>query len=118
METTKTVDSPAPITFEDFVKLDLRVGTVIEAEPHPNADKLMVLKVNLGTEVRQIVAGIRSQYPLGESLKGKQIIVVANLPPRGLRGVESHGMLLAAKDFEALALLTLDKPLQAGSKVG
>lgn len=83
------------IQYEDFAKLDLRVGTVLEVADHPNADKLLVLKVDLGTEQRQLVAGLRG-YVSHEQLLGSQIIVVANLAPRKMRGVESQGMLLAA----------------------
>ncbi len=110
------------ITFDDFVKLDLRVATVVEAEPHPNADRLLKLQVELGAEKRQICAGIR-QYVEPESLVGRQIIVVANLEPRTIRGEVSNGMLLAAsqKDGEELQdviLLTTMKPVPSGSGVG
>src|SRR4051812_22294420 len=72
---------PTPITIDDFAKIQLRVATVLEAKPHPNADKLIVLQVDLGDEKRQICAGIRGHVG-PESMVGKQIIVVANLPPR------------------------------------
>lgn len=83
------------ITIDDFLKVQLRVAKVLEAKPHPNADKLLVLKVDLGTEQRQICAGIRAYYA-PEDLVGKLIVVVANLAPRMMRGEESNGMLLAA----------------------
>ena len=83
------------ISYDDFAKLDLRVGKVLEAAPHPNADRLMVLKVDLGTEQRQLIAGIRGHYE-PDDLVGTQIVVVANLAPRVMRGLESQGMLLAA----------------------
>ncbi|MXZ36223.1 MAG: methionine--tRNA ligase subunit beta, partial [Acidobacteria bacterium] len=83
------------ITIEDFVKVDLRVGQVVEAEKVKGADRLLRLTVDMGRETRQIVAGIAQAYP-AESLVGKKIIVVANLQPRKLRGLESNGMLLAA----------------------
>lgn len=113
------------IKYEDFAKLDLRVATILEVKPHPNADKLLILKVSLGTEGRQIVAGIRKQYE-NTSLVGSQIVIVANLEPRALRGEMSHGMLLAASDasvvdlngISALSLLTTDKKVESGSKVG
>lgn len=110
--------TPGVIQYDDFAKLDLRVGTVIEAVPHTNADKLLVLKVDLGKEQRQIVAGIRAYYA-PETLVGRQVIVVANLAPRAMRGVESQGMVLAGanEDRTAVILLTLEKPLPAGSKV-
>jgi len=85
------------ITYDDFAKLELRVATIVEAKIHPNADKLLVLQVDLGSEKRQICAGIRAYYP-PEQLVGKQVVVVANLEPRPLRGEISQGMLLAATD--------------------
>ena len=81
------------ITYDDFVKLDLRVATVIEVAEHPNADKLLVLKIDLGDEQRQIIAGLRGHYS-PEALLGKQIVVVKNLAPRKMRGMESQGMFL------------------------
>ncbi len=104
------------ITLEDFSKLELRVATIKEALPHPNADRLLVLRVDLGGEERQLVAGIRSHYAPQE-LVGKQIVVVANLQPAKLRGVESQGMLLAASDGGQVVLLTTEKPVSPGSKV-
>ena len=108
------------IKYEDFAKLDLRVGTIMEAAAHPDADKLVVLQVDLGTEKRQIVAGIKKYYdPSCIELTGLQIIVVMNLEPRTLRGVISHGMLLAASDAEGnLSLLKPERLIAAGSKVG
>lgn len=107
----------ATIKYEDFSKADIRVGNVLEVNAHPNADKLLVLKVRVGEEVRQIVAGIKQFYePV--KLVGTQIVVVMNLEPRKLRGVESHGMLLAASDGSGnLSLLTPDKQIAAGSQV-
>lgn len=88
-----------PIKFDDFSRVDLRVARVVHAEPHPNADKLLKLQVDDGTGVpRQICAGIRANYA-PESLIGKNIIIVANLEPRIIRGEESRGMLLAASDI-------------------
>lgn len=104
------------ITIEDFAKLDLRVATVKAAEPHPKADRLLILKVDLGSEERQLVAGIRAHYT-PEELIGKQIVVVANLQPAVLRGVESQGMLLAAADGERVVVLSPEKPVAPGSQV-
>jgi len=104
------------ITIEDFGKVELRVATIKAAEPHPNADRLLVLKIDLGTEERQLVAGIRTHYT-PEELIGKQIVVVANLQPATLRGVESQGMLLAASDGEQVIVLGPEKPIAPGSKV-
>ncbi len=111
-------DMPAIVTFDEFVKLDLRVATVLKAEAHPNADKLIVLQVDLGTEQRQLVAGLRGYYE-PEALVGRQIIVVANLAPRMMRGLESKGMLLAATsaDKTQVILLTTERPIGVGSKV-
>jgi methionine--tRNA ligase beta chain len=103
-------------TLADFQRLDLRVATVVAAELHPNADRLLVLRVDLGGEERQIVAGIRGNYE-PSSLLGKQIVVVANLDTAKLRGVESQGMLLAARDGDRVVLMTPDSPVVAGSKV-
>jgi methionine--tRNA ligase beta chain len=105
------------LTIEEFRNVELRVATILGAEPHPNADRLMVLRIDLGSEQRQLVAGIRGHYE-PEALVGRQIVVVANLQPAKLRGVESQGMLLAASDAEgALVLLSPEKPIAAGSPV-
>ena len=104
------------ITIEDFSKIELRIATVKTVEPHPNADKLLVLKVDLGGEERQLVAGIRAHYT-PEELVGKQIVVVANLQPAKLRGMESQGMLLAASDGDRVVVLSPEKPVSPGSQV-
>lgn len=104
------------ITIEEFAKVELRVATIKAAAPHPNADRLLVLKIDLGTEERQLVAGIRVHYT-PEELIGKQIVVVANLQPATLRGVESQGMLLAASDGERVIVLSPEKPVAPGAKV-
>ncbi len=108
------------ITYDDFVKLDLRVATVVEVSEHPNADKLIVLKIDLGGEQRQIIAGLKEYYA-PEALLGKQIVVVANLAPRKMRGLESQGMLLAGSceqdDQRKVVVLTPSEPLPAGSPV-
>lgn len=108
------------ITFDDFMKLDLRVAKVLEVSEHPNADKLLVLKVDLGEETRQIIAGVKAYYS-PEQLLGKQIVVVANLDPRKMRGLESQGMLLAASYEEGeernVVVLTPDKEVKPGSTV-
>jgi len=104
------------ISIDDFRKVELKIATVKAAEPHPNADRLMVLQVDLGDERRQICAGIRNHYS-PEDLVGKQIVVVANLETAKLRGMESQGMLLAASDDDRVIVLTPERPVQAGSKV-
>lgn len=109
------------IQYDDFLKLDLRVAKVVEAGPHPNADKLIVLKVDMGGEQRQILAGIRQFYE-PEQLVGKSIVVVANLAPRKMRGLESQGMLLAAtakdgEEYRDVVVLTPDREVPPGSSV-
>lgn len=116
------MDESPSIAFDDFAKIRLRVATIVEAEPHPNADRLVKLQIDLGDERRQICAGIRAHYAC-ETLVGRQIIVVANLAPRKIRGEMSNGMLLAASvqegdDTTALALLTPDTAVPPGSTVG
>ncbi|MEM8600710.1 MAG: methionine--tRNA ligase subunit beta, partial [Bacteroidota bacterium] len=85
------------ITFDDFSKLDLRTGVVVAAERHPNADKLLRLDVDLGAETRQVLAGVAEHYA-PEALVGQRVVVVANLAPRKIRGLESQGMVLMAED--------------------
>ena len=111
-------DAPGVIQYDDFAKLDLRVGTIVAAEAHPNADKLLVLQVDIGAEKRQIVAGIRAYYEPA-ALMGRQIVVVANLAPRAMRGLESQGMLLAASnaDRSAVIFVTPERAIEAGAKV-
>ena len=116
---TDRVDSPSDtITFDDFAKIKLRVGRVLEASEHPNADKLLVLKVDLGDEQRQIVAGLKPYYEPA-SLVGKNLIIVANLAPRKMRGLESQGMLLAAStdDHSQVIIVTTDADIAPGSGV-
>lgn len=100
----------SPCGFDDFAKIRLTVAEILEAEPHPNADKLLRLQIRLGDRVKQICAGIRSHYR-PEELVGKRIVVVDNLEPRKLRGEMSHGMLLAAQGpGGSLSLVTIDDP--------
>ncbi len=108
----------ADLTYEQFKQMDLRVGVIAAIEDHPNANKLYVLKVDLGegTE-RQLVAGLRPYYPDKAKLLGKRIVVVANLAPAILRGIESRGMLLAAQDGDRVIILTSDEEMRPGSKV-
>jgi len=106
----------AKISIDDFRKIELKVATIKAAEAHPNADKLMVLQIDLGGEQRQICAGIRNHYT-AEELVGKQIVVVANLETVKLRGMESQGMLLAASDEGRVIIMTPEKSVQAGAQV-
>jgi methionyl-tRNA synthetase len=105
------------ITFDDFLKIDLRVAEIKACDDIPGADKLYKLTIDLGEE-RTIVAGIKAYYTK-EDIVGKKIAVVANLEPRKLRGILSHGMLLAAsnEDKSSVVLLVLDKDIPNGSKI-
>ena len=104
------------ITIDDFNKIDLRVAEVLEAKRVAGADKLLELRIKIGDETRTLVAGIAPEYP-PESLIGRKIVVVANLQPRRLRGVESQGMLLAANDGARAVLLTPDTDVPSGVRV-
>jgi methionine--tRNA ligase beta chain len=124
------------VKFEDFAKLDFRVATILSAEPHPNADKLLKIRLDDGTpEGRQVCAGIKAWYDPA-TLVGTQVVIVANLEPRQLRGEVSQGMILAASDLKLLAegtaasgdakpgvderdvvVLTVAKPVKPGSRV-
>ena len=104
------------ITFDDFVKTDLRVATVTAAEKMPKADKLLKLQVDLGYEQRQVVSGIAKFYT-PEELVGKKVIVVANLKPVKLRGELSQGMILAGSKDDVLVLASVDEKLANGAKV-
>ncbi len=111
------VPASPPIGFEDFQKLDLRVGTVLRAEKHPKADRLLRLEVDLAEErPRQIVGGL-AEFWTPEALTGRQVVVLANLAPRMLRGVESQGMVLAVRTENGLELLTPSADVPAGSKI-
>jgi len=103
------------VKYPDFAKLDLRVAKILAAEKVEGTDKLLKLKIDIGEE-RQIVAGIARDYK-PEELVGKSIIVVKNLEPAKIRGVESNGMLLAVSDGDNIVLLVPDREVKAGSKV-
>jgi len=106
----------ATIKIDDFGKVELRVAEVMAAEPVPKSKKLLKLTVSLGAEQRTLVAGIAEHYAPAD-LVGKKVVVVANLEPAKLMGVESNGMVLAASADGKLAVLTLDRDLPPGSKV-
>jgi len=110
-ETIETVSGVLPI--EEFKKVEMRVGTVLSARDHPAADKLLILEIDLGGEKRQVVAGLKFRYK-PEQLRGQQVIIATNLEPKELRGVQSHGMVLAAEDG---TLLRPEKPVKNGSMV-
>jgi methionyl-tRNA synthetase len=109
---------PDPIPYDHFARVELRVARVLEARPHPNADKLLLLKIELADgETRQIVAGIRQHYE-PDALVGRRIVVVANLEPAIIRGETSQGMLLAATSGDKVVLLQPDDPeCLVGAKV-
>ena len=104
------------IDIADFSKVKLVVAEVLEAEKVDGADRLLKLQVNVGTETRQVVAGVAEHYP-PEKIKGMKVVLVANLKPATIRGIESNGMLLAAKKGKKLTLLTPSDDLPAGAKV-
>jgi methionyl-tRNA synthetase len=106
------------IIYDDFAKIELRVATILECVPHPKADKLLILQIDLGTEKRQICAGLKQHYQ-PDQLIGKQIVVVANLAPRKMLGEISNGMLLAATDPATGRVIVVSPgdAVTAGSKV-
>jgi len=113
----KTLNIQPTITIQDFQKIDLRVARVLQCENVEKSDKLLKLQIEIGFEKRQIIAGIAQHYK-PEELVGKQIIVVANLEPVKIRGMESNGMLLAATGSNGeLALLTVEREVESGSRV-
>ena len=121
-ETSQDATGPQPdlapkIEFDQFAAVDLRAGTVLEAQSHPNADRLLVLEVDLGFETRTLVAGIAVSYQPDE-LVGKRVVVVANLAPRKLRGIESQGMVLAGQDPDGKPkLIDVDPGTPNGTKI-
>ena len=115
--------TPAPseegiglVTYDDFAKLQLRTAKIMDAEKVPETSKLLRLEIMMGSERRQLVAGIALHYE-PEQLIGKTVVVIANLKPAKIRGVESQGMLLAASKGESLRLVTLDGELSSGASV-
>lgn len=105
------------ITYDDFAKLELRIGTIKSAERVENTDRLLKIEVDLGNETRQIVAGIAQAVTDPSDLVGTQVTVVANLEPRMIRGIESEGMLLAAEKDGIPVVLQPAQPVEPGSQV-
>ena len=104
-------------TFDDFMKLDMRVGTVLECTKVPKADKLLQFKIDDGLETRTILSGVAKHFK-PEELVGKQVCFIANLPPRTMRGIVSEGMILSAEDNEGkLSLLTVNQATKPGSEI-
>ncbi|MEM4707850.1 MAG: methionine--tRNA ligase subunit beta [Candidatus Anstonellales archaeon] len=104
------------VEFSDFAKIVLKTGKIISAEKVAGTDKLVRIEVDIGEEKRQLVAGIAKDYP-AEKLVGKTIIVVANLKPKKVFGIESQGMLLAVQDEKGVSLLTTDREVRPGLNV-
>ncbi len=104
------------VSFEDFKKFEIKTAKILEANDHPNADKLLVLKVEVGQTQKQIVAGIKGHYT-NEELSGKSIVIIDNIETAVIRGEESNGMILITRDDKTLALLTPDKSVNSGSKI-
>jgi methionyl-tRNA synthetase len=128
MEKTEDTQEPVPATvpvvaagldhigIEDFMKAELRVGKIVSAERVEKSEKLVKLMVDIGDETRQVVAGIGKSYA-PEELMGKSVVIVANLKPAKLMGIESQGMLLAASSGDLLAVATFDRETKPGSRV-
>jgi methionine--tRNA ligase beta chain len=116
-----TEEAKPIVGYADFVKLDLRVAKVLAVSDHPNAEKLIVLDIDMGGQQRRIVAGLKPYLTDPQSLVGKSLVIVANLEPRKMRGIESNGMLLAASygqgDEMKVVVLTTDEPVPAGASV-
>ncbi len=104
------------ISFDDFKKLELKIAEIESVSPHPNADRLYVLEIKVGEIRKTIVAGIRNFYS-DKELVGKKIVVVNNLEPVTIRGVESQGMLLAASEGETLTLVVPERLISDGASV-
>ena len=104
------------VSFGEFKKLEMRVAKVVAVEDHPNADKLLVIQADVGGVTKQMVAGLKGHYT-AEQLIGKSLVVVTNLEPAKLRGVESQAMLLAAQDGDRVVVIVPEQEVQPGSMV-
>ena len=104
------------ITYEDFRKAELKIATIKEVVPHPQADRLYIVTVDVGGTTKQVVAGIRPYYTQ-DALTGRQVVLVDNLAPALIRGVESNGMLLAASDETGISVVSPDRAVKEGSIV-
>jgi tRNA-binding protein len=109
------MEEKGQIGIEDFLKVDLRLAKVVEAEKVQGSDKLIKLKLSLGEEERTVVAGIAKYYS-PEELVGKKILIVANLKPRKIFGIESQGMILALSDGKKMSLIVPDRDVEEGAK--
>ena len=104
------------ISIKDFQQLEIRIAEVLDVQPHPNADRLYILKVKVGDLEKQVIAGVRPSYS-ADQLKGKKIVLINNLEPAVIRGVESQGMLLAASDEKGHSVLIPDRDISSGAQV-
>ncbi len=104
------------IKYKEFMELELIIAQIKEVKEHPNADRLYVIKVDTGSEERQLVAGIRPNYT-PEELIGRRVVVAANIEPATIRGEESQGMILAASDESGMSAISPDKEVTLGSRV-
>lgn len=104
------------VTYEEFRKAELKIATIMSVSPHPQADRLYVITVDVGGVTKQLVAGVRLFYP-EDVLKGKQVVIVDNLEPAVIRGVESQGMILAASDESGISIVSPDRKVKEGSQV-
>ena len=105
------------ITYDDFSKMDIRTATILEAERVPKSDKLMKLLVDTGIDKRTVVSGVAKHFT-AEELIGKRVTILANLAPRKLMGIESHGMILMAENFDgALSMIPCEKDFKNGSVI-
>jgi len=104
------------VSIEDFRKLEFRVAEILEVKDHPNADRLYVLEILVGNDKKQIVAGVKKNYT-AEELKGKKVVIINNLEPAVIRGVESQGMLLAAQDENLLSVVVPERNVASGASI-
>ncbi|MFH1504900.1 MAG: hypothetical protein ABIH08_05920 [Candidatus Omnitrophota bacterium] len=103
-------------SFDDFSKLDFRIGKILEVSSHPDAEKLYVLKVDIGEKIVQLIAGIKPFYT-PEELLNKLVTILVNLEPKNIRGILSEGMLLAAQGKDDVSLMISDKEIAPGSAI-
>jgi methionyl-tRNA synthetase len=112
----KNTEKKEYVKIDDVLKLGLKVAEILEAERVENTDKLIKMKIKIGEEERQIIAGIAMSYSPDEII-GKKIVVVSNMKPAKIRGIESNGMLLAASNGDSLSLITVDREIDSGSSI-
>ena len=116
-ENVIAIEAKEAVSYDDFAKLQFQVGEILSCEAVPKADKLLCSQVKIGSQVRQIVSGIRSTYS-PEEMVGKKVMVLVNLQPRKIRGLVSEGMLLCAEDADGkLSLVAPEKEMPAGAEI-